>query len=128
MDGLTFLVIPEQEPWIGWLDSLFIIQRESKRGEGQVGVFVYSYFLYILCWLTINCTIVYIKHTQFRSHIAYPTEYTGFLSSRQHWLPPPPQPQESVALPFWVQGGRHTRSQGRCGGPTSDDGTDTQVL
>jgi len=40
MDGLTFLVIPEQSLVMVWFDPLFIIQRESKRGEGQVGVFV----------------------------------------------------------------------------------------
>jgi hypothetical protein len=33
----------------------------------------------------------------------------GLLSSRPHWVPPPPQLQKSVASPLWIQGGRHTR-------------------
>ncbi len=31
----------------------------------------------------------------------------GLLSSRANWVPPPPQLQESVAPPVWIQGGRH---------------------
>ncbi len=47
----------------------------------------------------------------------------GFLSSRPNWVPLP-HPQESVALPLWVQGGKHTGGGGGGvgGGPIADQG------
>jgi hypothetical protein len=53
--------------------------------------------------------------TEAREYIRVP----GLLSSRPHWVPPPPQLQKSVAFPLWIQGGRHThiRMRGWGGGP-----------
>ncbi len=53
----------------------------------------------------------------------------GLLSSRPHWVPPPPQPQESVAPPPLGPRGETLSLAGEgVGGPNSDDGTATPVL
>ncbi len=64
-----------------------------------------------------------------RGHRVY--RVPGLLSSRLNWLPPPPHPQASVALPLgsWEGGGGNTLACRRGGGGShSDEGTDTLVL
>jgi hypothetical protein len=58
------------------------------------------------------------------------TECLAFCSVVRIGSPPHPlHPQASVALPFWVQRGRHTRLVGKgVGDPISDEGTGTLVL
>ncbi len=50
------------------------------------------------------------------------------LSLRRNWVPPPPPPQASVSLPLDPKGGSNTRLRVRCGGPNSDDWTESMAL
>jgi hypothetical protein len=73
MDGLTFLVIPEQSLVMVWFDPLFIIQRESKRGEGRLCTRTFYIF-----YVDSLSTVVYVKHAlhSYAPNTAYLTENT----------------------------------------------------
>ncbi len=51
----------------------------------------------------------------------------GILSSRPNWDPQPLNPQVSVSLPLWFQGGDTLAGEG-VGGVTPYEGTETVVL
>ncbi len=54
----------------------------------------------------------------------------GFLSSRPDWVHPPPQPltRKRVFLPPGSKGETNSLAGDAVGEPSSDEGTDTQVL